>query len=72
MNQTEKSKNPKGVGLGPCPEPMFWGKTPVCRCGPCRVCGNPKHSAVHMHKAGDKPGDLPYDHEFVPMNRKKP
>lgn len=65
-----KKPRPPGAGLGPCPFPS-WSlgrrSTLVCGCAQrCKVCGFPKHTAVHMHVMGESPGDPPYDHEFVP------
>lgn len=55
-----------GYGLGECPTPIKrfgW----VCGCfSSCEICGHAKHTAVHMHALGGKPGDPPFDHEFLP------
>lgn len=63
---------PAGYGLGECPHPDYRGRGRPshfrCYCGApkCAVCGFPKHCGAHMHAFGGKPGDPPYDHEYVP------
>lgn len=45
------------------------GKGMRCGCGKCAVCGFSLHSSVHMHVLGGKPGEMPYDHRFVPRTK---
>lgn len=53
-----------GKAVGACPSPK-WGR---CNCEPlCSVCGFRKHTAIHMHCAGEKVGDSPYGHEHQPI-----
>ncbi|PXV54181.1 hypothetical protein SAMN04487785_11440 [Dyella jiangningensis] len=63
-----------GVGAD-CPHKKFRTlknrqKSWSCTCGTCAICGFTLHSAVHMHAAGGKPGDAPYDHRFEPKERR--
>lgn len=37
-----------------------------CRCGNCKVCGFPKHTAIHGPKHGQKAGSEPHGHEYQP------
>ena len=61
------------VNLDECPylnRKLTYRKTKVmnrgtCRCGACKICGFPKHSAVHGPVYGQPPGTKPWDHEFV-------
>jgi len=69
-------------GVGQCPSPLcterrvrrgnryVYEERIVCKCGKCKVCGYPLHSAVHMHAHGFAPGDKPFDHVFVPLGAK--
>lgn len=53
-------------GLGYCPNPE---RNDKCGCRErCAICGNPKHSAVHMHLHG-QPNSPPYDHAFSPLTK---
>lgn len=65
-------ERPKGKGLGNCPTPMYHtrSKQPACGCAAplCMVCGHRKHTGVHMHCYGEKPGDPPWGHEYRPPN----
>lgn len=61
-------------GLGSeCPNRRLLRREPkfkFCACAErCAVCGFGPHYAVHMHAFGGKPGDAPYDHAFVPLQR---
>lgn len=70
MSITPTNPRPPGKGLGECPNltRVAWGRGRLgCGCrARCRVCGYPKHSAVHMHVKGEAPGDPPFDHEYEP------
>ena len=63
-------------GLGQCPNWMRIGPwknnstTEICGCGApkCAICGFPKHSGIHMHKAEGQPGDAPWGHEYQAPN----
>ena len=56
-----------GHGVGPCPNPVYWGRASHCGCGlKCSVCGALLHTGVHMHLLGQRPGDPPFGHEFQP------
>ena len=59
-------ERPKGKGLGPCPAP-YRRRGIHCGCDApnCVICGWPKHAAVHRHCYGEKPGDPPFDHEYL-------
>lgn len=61
----KQDSNAKTGGLGPCDNPKVWGDHWICGCaGVCATCGNKKHTGVHMHCAGGKPGDRPWGHVF--------
>lgn len=60
---------PAGKGLGECPNPSNLRANMATPCGcreHCAVCGQLKHTGVHMHLLGEKPGNPPYGHEFAP------
>lgn len=54
------------VDFDECEPDTRWG-TRLCRCGKCKVCGYPMHSAQHGGVYGEPKGGQPYDHEFVPV-----
>ena len=66
-------RRPPGAGLGDCPawKRGVWN-TIRCGCGApkCAVCGFDKHSGVHMHCAGELPGDPPWGHEYKPEDER--
>ena len=71
----DRRVRPAGRGLGQCPRWAFVSKQSFivsCCCGepPCARCGQPKHCALHMHCAGEAPGDPPFDHEYEPKTVK--
>lgn len=58
------------VGVGECPEAWrgLHKRGIQCWCKKsCAVCGNPKHSAIHMFCRGQGPSGPPYGHAYVPL-----
>lgn len=56
------------VDLAECPAPKTIqnkrGRTIRCKCGLCRLCRFPKHSAIHGPSYGQPPGSKPWGHRF--------
>jgi hypothetical protein len=59
-------EEPGGVDLNACPMAGYRR----CWCGTCRICGFPKHTAIHAPLLHQPPGSKPWGHVFQPKEER--